>query len=146
MGWLQALGVVFIAQALAAIGSGCGPCVETLIAAAASGWTWAALAAVGFSRTRNCITWAVPRWLKNGGHLVIRRSEFRNYPFRHPAARWLAKWVPHVMWITPDGILLHYTVTPAQHDAYWDKGLWAVIKSAVHFEGVVLVGTAYVVE
>lgn len=113
MTFLAALGVLFLLQVLALV--------------------------VIFS-CRNCISWAVPRFLKHGGYLVFRRSHFCRYPFRYRFLRWAARRIPHALWLTKEGHLLHYTVTDEQDREYWNRGLLAALVSAVHFKGKVKEG------
>lgn len=96
-----------------------------------------------FLRTRNCITWAVPRWWKGGGYLVLRLSRHDPYQFKSPIVRWIASRIIHFGWVQPGDPLpwmTHYTITEEQHLAYWAKGKWAALLSLVHFDGYVKKG------
>ena len=42
----------------------------------------------------NCLTYALPLWHKYGGHLQLRKSKELD--------------VAHVVWISPEGKMLHY--------------------------------------
>lgn len=42
----------------------------------------------------NCLIWAVKQWYRNGGCLLIRRSNYG--------------WWPHFMWMNVDGTIWEY--------------------------------------
>ncbi len=50
----------------------------------------------------NCLLWALSRWFRLGGYLVVRRSHYG--------------WFPHFLWLAPSGELRSFVpVDPCFH-------------------------------
>jgi hypothetical protein len=92
---------------------------------------------------RNCFTYAVGKWRREGGYIVLRRSlafelfEAWRRPWWHPhRLTWL---VPHALHRGYDGRITQYVPTPEQVTAHRACPLrfWV---SLWHFEGRVVEG------
>lgn len=84
---------------------------------------------------RNCLTYALRKWRKEGGYLVLRRSQLGKV-FRLP------KWhplhlVPHFLHLRREGErMTHYTPTESQAHKDRHASHWLAWLRLWHFDGV----------
>lgn len=87
---------------------------------------------------KNCLTYALSTWHRDGGYLLVRRSlAARMFGIR---SRWHpVMWVPHFLHMSREGVITQYVPTEetvAEHQghllSFW-LGLW-------HFDGRVITG------
>lgn len=61
----------------------------------------------------NCLLYALGRWWREGGYLIVRRSRFWHHPLGF-----------HLLW-SPDLLRFYdYAPTPAIERPWWWKPLW----------------------
>lgn len=85
----------------------------------------------------NCLTYAVSKWLREGGYLLIRRSHFAEVVGIENKWNPLY-WIPHFLHRSKDKIITQYTPTESQKRKDKQKGLFAAFFSLFHFEGEII--------
>lgn len=94
--------------------------------------------------TENCLSWAVRKRILCGGKLATRPSHFADdclaIDKRKGFAYWLAKKVPHVLWISPEGEIWQYTVTDEWRKVLNGKPLFAAWLALWFYDGHVVHG------
>ena len=86
---------------------------------------------------KNCLTYALMKWLREGGYLMMRRSalasEFGITSKWHPAS-----WVPHFLHRDKQHNITQFTVTDEQRVANQKRGWFRTWLSIWHFNGHVI--------
>jgi len=87
---------------------------------------------------RNCLTYAVSQYAKNGGYLVMRKSQFAK---AIGAGRWhIAHMVPHFLHMDRDKRITQYVPTDEQKQGMLKKGAFKQWLALWHFDGCVVEG------
>jgi hypothetical protein len=74
----------------------------------------------------NCLNYAVGKWWREGGYVLVRRSfiakECGIESLWHPAS-----WVPHFLHRTKDHVITQFVPTKAQRDRNYKRGIWPTL-------------------
>ena len=85
---------------------------------------------------KNCLTYAVSQYMKNGGYLVMRKSQFAE---TIGAGRWhVAHLVPHFLHMDSDKRITQYVPTEDQKLEMAQKGAFCQWLALWHFDGCVV--------
>lgn len=87
---------------------------------------------------RNCLTYAVGQWRREGGYLLIRRSRLAvafRLPHWHPL--W---WVPHFLHMSPTGRITQYRPSEEQSRVDCAANHWWAWVRLWHFDGEIVEG------
>ena len=83
----------------------------------------------------NCLTYAIGKWIKEGGYILIRRSHFYkdfNLSWWHPLY-----WLPHFLHRSPGKTITQYSPTEEQRKTFREKGLFYTWFRLWHIEGYI---------
>src|SRR6056297_1676762 len=99
---------------------------------------------------KNCLTYAVPKWWREGGCLVIRRARILEL-FGYKVTPWHPMfWVPHFAHLSCLGVITQYTATPQARAEHKSGGVWRFWLYLWHFEGQIeimsVMGDAWLTE
>lgn len=104
-------------------------------------WVFAVLVIVAFLSGRNCLSYAVRRYRRYGGYLVIRRARIGGYKSSWPLIQRLTQAIPHFLWIadsdTKPPAMRHYTLRDGLHAHWWDKGVVRGLFRLFSFDGII---------
>ena len=85
----------------------------------------------------NCLTYALNKWLREGGYLLVRQSrlarEFGITSNWHPAS-----WVPHFLHRAKDHTVTQFTATDEQRERNKQRGLFRTWLTLWHFNGEIV--------
>lgn len=84
----------------------------------------------------NCFTYAVGKWMNEGGYILMRRSQLRLMfprPWWHPV-----NLVPHFLHRGWDHVVTQYVPTAEQKQKHLKDGLWRAWLDLWHFDGEVI--------
>ena len=87
---------------------------------------------------RNCLTYAVGKYIKAGGYLVVRKSRFAQ---EIGASRWNpAHLVPHFLHMSGDFVLTQYVPTREDRENMRRRGAFRQWLALWHFDGEIREG------
>lgn len=84
----------------------------------------------------NCLTYALGKFIKEGGYLMMRRSQFAEVVGIKSKFNPLY-WTPHFLHRTKTGVITQYLPTEDQKERHKKLTCFKVWLSLWHFEGVV---------
>lgn len=91
------------------------------------------------SITENCATYAIRKWITQGGTIAIRESLFADdivAPQNRGLGYRIAKLVPHFVWVSPEGRVWQYTVKHEWKEKWKGKSLLGAWINLWFYDGI----------
>jgi hypothetical protein len=89
-------------------------------------------------KARNCLTYALSKWLNDGGYIMVRKSMIAEL---HGVGKYhVLNLVPHFLHKSRNGVITQLVRTPEENERAKSKGPWFDWLWLWHFDGMILEG------
>lgn len=83
----------------------------------------------------NCLTYAVSKYIKEGGYILMRRSLFSE---DFDLSKWHPLyWMPHFLHRSKDKVITQYSPTDKQRSIFKERGIWYTWLHLWHIQGYI---------